>query len=299
MNQDMMMLVEKGKMKTVNPEKMDFNDVLTYIGFQKSKGLKESAISHNLSALKNLLAFVGNPAVEMYKVRYPQTVPKRRQGRYPPMEEHDLSKIVIASKRIDSNDWKRLQSYAIVLLSVSAGLRTKELRLSRVDDLNTDTWMFHAERVKGEATYGQVRDIPIRPEARNVLTRYLKLRNRLVAESYSGNLALFPALGDKGDGYYATNSIQKLKALVEQELDIKFDLRKCRRTFGQMALDEGLTIESVSVLMGHSTTKTTEMNYCRRKQDMAIREAQQLWDGQKEADSLPVTKPPRLNPDMG
>lgn len=294
MDRDLRMLAEKGEMKTSNPERMDMNDVLAYVGFQKSKGLKEESIRHNLSILNDLFKFIGNPAVDVYKARYPHTVPKRRSVRYPSMDENDLVKILSASQKIPDNDWKRLKAYAIVLLALSTGLRLKELRLSNVNDIDTVQWIFHAERVKGEDTYGQARDIPIRPEARNLLVRYLKLRNRLVAESYSMNPALFPALKDKGDGYYAPNTIQTMKTLVEKELNIKFNLRMCRRTYGQLALDEGITCESVSLYMGHNTTKTTETYYCRKKPELAIREAQQIWNKKSDANPLPITKTPRI-----
>jgi integrase/recombinase XerD len=63
---------------------------------------------------------------------------------------------------------------------------------------------------------------------------------------------------------------------VEEDLDIKFDLRMCRRTFGQRYLDKGLDIESTSVLMGHASTKTTEGFYSRRKLSQAIDKARSL-----------------------
>jgi integrase/recombinase XerD len=295
MNGDMMMLVRKGKMRTSNPKDMNAEDVLAYIGFLKSKGLKESAICHDQSALNNLLIWIDNTAVEKYRMKYKSTAPKRRKGRLPPLEETDLQVIQKASEKVADNDWKYLQAYALVLLSVCAGLRTKELRLSRVDDLDITKWMFHAERVKGESTYGEPRDIPIRPESHKILTRYLNLRDRLVKTKCPGNIALFPALTDrKGDGYFATNSLQKLKALVEKDSGINFDFRKCRRTFGQMAFDKGMTSDSVSLLMGHNSTKTTEEYYGRRKIEMAIREAQQLW--YNEAPNLqPCVKSPLID----
>ncbi len=40
---------------------------------------------------------------------------------------------------------------------------------------------------------------------------------------------------------------------------------------------EGLPIETVSLLLGHATSKTTESYYCLKRQDVAIREAQALW----------------------
>ena len=68
-----------------------------------------------------------------------------------------------------------------------------------------------------------------------------------------------------------------LKSIVEKEIGIKFDLRTCRRTYAQMAIDEDLDVESVSVLMGHDTTKTTETYYCRKRPETAIRDARNIW----------------------
>ena len=50
---------------------------------------------------------------------------------------------------------------------------------------------------------------------------------------------------------------------------MEFELRQCRRIFGQRNLDKGLDIESASVLMGHVTTNTTERLYSRMKLEKA------------------------------
>ncbi len=42
------------------------------------------------------------------------------------------------------------------------------------------------------------------------------------------------------------------------------------RTFGQRYLDSDVDIESVSVLMGHASTKTTEGFYSRKRLNKAI-----------------------------
>ncbi|MHC1680193.1 MAG: tyrosine-type recombinase/integrase [Methanomassiliicoccales archaeon] len=294
-HQEMTLLVEKGKMTTTNPEKMTTQDILRFMGHLRSKGVKESERCHDLSALKSLFALVGNPAVEQFKIKYKSMVPTRRQGRFPPIEDTDFETIIKASEKVRDDNWRMLQAYAVVILSICAGLRNKELRLSDVFDLDTNDWIFHARRVKGEDTYGQARDIPIRKEGRKLLVRYLRVRDQMVADRCPDNKALFPALGDKHDGYYVGNSLQKMKVLVEQETGIKFDLRMCRRTFGQLALDEGMSIESVSGFMGHNNTKTTENNYCRRKQELAIKEARKLWDDRKESSLLPSAKSPLID----
>lgn len=64
----------------------------------------------------------------------------------------------------------------------------------------------------------------------------------------------------------------------EEDLGTRFDLRQCRRTFGQRYLDNGLDIESTSLLMGHASTKTTEGFYSRKRLDMAIENAIGTWN---------------------
>lgn len=59
---------------------------------------------------------------------------------------------------------------------------------------------------------------------------------------------------------------------MQSKVGIEFNLRTCRRTFGQMLTEAGVAIESVSVAMGHATTKTTETYYARKRQDKALQE---------------------------
>ncbi len=90
------------------------------------------------------------------------------------------------------------------------------------------------------------------------------------------------------DGYFATNSLEKLKKMVENEVGFKFDLRTCRRTFGQMCLDQGVTIESVSVLMGHDSTKAMESYYCRKKEEKALAEVSDVRSPKPTAKTNPT-----------
>lgn len=89
--------------------------------------------------------------------------------------------------------------------------------------------------------------------------------------------ALFPSK-DSADGFLSGNTIRKTKEVVERELGIEFDLRECRRTFGQRYLDSDLDIEPVSVLMNHASTKTTENFYSRKRMTKAVESARRAWD---------------------
>lgn len=48
-----------------------------------------------------------------------------------------------------------------------------------------------------------------------------------------------------------------------KEIRYDFDLRMCRRTYGQRLIDRGIGINVVSKILGHNNTNTTERYYCR------------------------------------
>ena len=54
-------------------------------------------------------------------------------------------------------------------------------------------------------------------------------------------------------------------------------IQTCRRTFGQKDVDSGVLIDAMSRMMGHVSTKTIEKYYCRKTQESAIQQAQQVW----------------------
>jgi integrase len=277
MSQDFGALFESGKVSTTNPEKISVDDILAYITYLKKRGMSENGILHNLGPLNNLLAYAGNPAVTVFKLRYRSFLPKKRMKRYSPMDESVRQRIFSKAEQTNESDWKRQMAYALVVLAICTGMRNKEIRLCKVTNLDLPRKRIIVEHVKGEGSYGQARPVAMRPEAIGIMERYLRARSKKVREKCPSNLALFPALEDRDDGCFSSNGIRILKCIVEKEMGVKFDLRTCRRTYGQMAIDEGLDLESVSVLMGHNTTKTTENYYCRKTAETAIKEAQNIW----------------------
>lgn len=76
-------------------------------------------------------------------------------------------------------------------------------------------------------------------------------------------------------------SIRQIRGNVEKACGMRFDGRMCRRTYGQYLKDKGVSIENVSVNMGHSSTKTTERYYARQRSERAIRETRNSFiDGE-------------------
>lgn len=78
--------------------------------------------------------------------------------------------------------------------------------------------------------------------------------------------------------------IRTLKSFVEDDIGFKFDLRKCRRTFGQRVINEGQSMHDVSLVMGHSTMATTQKYYCDKDEHEAARDMQRYWDTQEASE---------------
>lgn len=284
MAKDFQSLKEQGAIDTCDPARMGEKEVSIYLKLLRSRGLSDTGQRHNISALRSVLLYCGNPVIDKMKIRYRQMFPTGRSRRYPPMEKKDIDEI--HEKAETAEGWRRLQAYALVLLALNSGLRTKELRLARVGDLDRVNWTIVVRHPKGEGKYGQERVVPILPRARRVLLRYLKVRADMVSRRMPMNEALFPALGDRGDGIYSNNKMLALKSIVEAETGASFDFRTCRRTFGQMCVDSGVNVESVSLLLGHTTTKTTEGYYCRKREDVALREVFEVFEPKKPESAI-------------
>ncbi len=286
MAKDFQTLKERGIIESVDPRYLSDKEILAYLGLLRARGMKESGLAHNFSTLRQLLRHSDNTALDKMQIRYGGQLPKRRSKRLPPMSDKQAYTILQVSE--GANEWRRMQAFALVILAIFSGSRTKELRLAKVSDLDRDEWTLNICHPKGENTWGDERRTIVLPQARPLITRYIKLRAIMGAEKAPLNEALFPALRDKEDGYFSTNGLEKLKKLVEEEVGFKFDLRTCRRTFGQMCLDQGVTIESVSVLMGHDSTKTTESYYCQKKEEKALAEVNNICSPKPPAKTNPV-----------
>ncbi len=158
--------------------------------------------------------------------------------------------------------------------------------------------MCHIAHPNDEDTNGEERDPPLRLECVPFLKRYFAKRLSVQAVKPKNNY-LFPALRDRGDGKLSTNSITKMVRRVGQHAGVVgLDLHKCRRTYGQILLDEGASVETVSVLYGHLETSTTERSYCRKKQDMAVKATRDIWAGgvQSQTPSPPAgAEKPRID----
>ena len=268
---DLESLKTDGKISTANPSLMKPEDIRAFYSLLKGRNLSAKGISHEISALNNICLFFGNNAVNTAKAKYPALSCRFNRSRLDSISKTDYEKILAAVPH--SDNYLRCRPYAVVLLSMGAGLRTKELQFARIENLDLDEGTLFIDRVKGEGTYGEARLIPLRVECIPAIRSYLS-----ALEKYLGFAANHGFVFPSPNGtHLSSNSLREIKDLVCKETGIVFSFQTCRRTYGQFALDDNISLESVSVCMGHRTTKTTETYYARRRGSVAVEEARKKW----------------------
>jgi integrase/recombinase XerD len=235
--------------------------------------VKNNVILHHLSTLKTFLLSFGNNAVEEYKIKYRARVPRSVHNMREPLDENVVRKILERALAVGPGTWKLFEGYALVSIALCTGLRPLELRQSLVSNIREDElgFIIHAKHVKGEDTWGKPRDVPVMWQGGEILRRYLTARTEKLKHLNRRSNALFPPLRGN-DEFLSSNSLLVMKSLVEEDVGVKFELRTCRCTFGQLGLDEGHPLVNVSKALGHTSAVTTQKYYADKRQSVVVNE---------------------------
>ena len=284
---DLRTLHADGRISTTSPKTMTAEDVKACFVHKMGLGHSAREYAHEVNAFILLFDYVGNMAVRTCLSCYPMLKPVSDHSRLPTISDSDRKRISEGmTGAVSSGDFRLIRSYAMLAIFLGCGPRTKELRLMDLKDLDTEEWTLDILHVKGEGRYGSPRTVPIPPEYRSIISAYLSIRPE------TGSPALFPP--SRGDSdHLCGNSVRKILSFAMDDCGVRVDPRTLRRSFGQGYLDSGIdSIESVSVLMGHSTTNTTEQYYARRRNSMAIEAARRTWGIQTQPENdLEINEP--------
>jgi len=269
-------LEEKGKIASTDPRKLTPEDIKEYVLSQRAKGLKDGSINHDLGSLKNLCLYVsGNNCVETARKQYPYMFVQKRRVRLPVTEKPEYNKLVkFANGLYPGGDPRVIRATAESMLAYCAGLRTQELQHSKVRNLDKDFRYIFLEHVKGMGTYGTARTVPIRPEIKHIMTVYLSIRD-------SDSEFIFP---NKDGTYLSTNALGVDRRIVEEEIGVRYDYRKARRTYAQYLIDEGFLVDEVAIILGHTSSRTTEAAYARPRDDRVVRKVIDAWENDLQKD---------------
>lgn len=271
MDKDVDYLYKIGVINNLSPVSMTKEEVYNYLVYRMNLGVSDSEMDHEIAAMKSVFSYCGNKAMDEALAAYPNLKPKKHSGRLPTMSYDLVNRIMDCAMAVDPSDWKKMRAYAIPIWAIATGMRAKELTLCDIDDINVTGTMWTAKVMhpKGEGSYGKPRVTIVDPQMYPFLLSYFKCRAEYVADHGLTTRALFPG-GNSEGGYMQGNTVRNQKKIASEEVGVDFDLRICRRTFGQRLIDAGVSIEVVSKLMGHKNTVTTENCYCSMSNGYAV-----------------------------
>jgi len=260
-----------GKISTMDPAKLKTDDIKEYVIFLRTRGLRDTSIAHDICAISNVCKYTGeNNCVDMARVHYPLLFMSHRHVRLPVMERPVFDKFfTIADSLTSDAGYMMIRAYAVTALTICAGLRTQEIQHAKMEFLDKDLQFIFLDHVKGKNTYGTARTVPIRPECVPIMRLYLSIRDQNVNSIY--------IFANRQGKFLSDDKLRQDKDKVCVDLDFHFDFRMCRRTYAQYLVDEGFPIDRVSVVLGHSNTRTTELAYARPRDDRVVRQIVDSW----------------------
>ena len=253
-------LYTDGKISSCNPKTLTKEDIAAYVAFRRATGKKDSTIRKDLSMIGELLTFVGNDAMDLYKVVYGNKRPKSYNGRLDPLPDEVIEKVYALARSTDS--WKVMEGCMAIILGCAAGLRPQEARqlyASDVHHLEEEPYV-HVRHVKGEDSWGRHRSVPLNDGVSDIVEKYMGMRLQKVRDWGVVSDAVFPPLRSKKE-FVSQQSMSRFKMDAAEIIGSDFVLKDGRRAYGQRMLDRGVPIEYVSYCMGHDSVETTQKYY--------------------------------------
>lgn len=286
-------LKRDGKVRTTNPERMNYEDIGTFVEYIRETGSQNYLVSI-LRFLKQICEYAGNNVFAEMRAGgepFPKKIPKNLTS----LSARDLKCLQEAAESI--HGWTGEVARFIVAIYPYTGLRASELRLAHIEDIDTNNWTIFVRHPKGEQRYAPQRYAPILRPARSAVSRFLEARKQRLHEHGVQEVApLIPAYFNGQFVFYGKTGFRTIKDKLEEITakngnPIRFHLKTFRDTFCQMNIDKDPThLTQVSIAMGHRTTNTTETHYGRMKAGDALNDLQRSWD-----DTVSDFNPPMID----
>jgi integrase/recombinase XerD len=198
---------------------------------------------------KNISISQQNQRINSIKFYYEKILGRNKQyyALHRPNKEHKLPKVLSKNevkKILDS--CSNMKHYCILLLIYSAGLRRSELINLKIPDINSERMIINIIGAKGKKDRISLLSKNTLKSLRNYYKKYKPVNY------------LFE--GVKG-GKYSPSSVAKIlkKASLKAGLQKNVTPHMLRHSFATHLLEQGTDLRYIQELLGHNSSKTTEI----------------------------------------
>jgi len=138
---------------------------------------------------------------------------------------------------------------AILAIITYAGLRLSELINLKMTDVDFNSNWIHIVQGKNRKD----RNVPLNPELKPILQRYLKAHKRLGIPS----IWLLPSV--RSASQLTDKNVQTIFKTISKASGIKVTPHMLRHTFGRLCVEAGINLRTIQEYMGHSDIRTTQI----------------------------------------
>ncbi len=219
-----------------SPLELEETDIKNYILYLiNDLGLSHEYIDQTISALKFLYQTV------FHKPNIIYNIPRPKRARKLP-EVLDQTEVVDIFKRVTN-----LKHRTILVLVYSAGLRVSEVIRLKPSDIDYQRKLIYIRQGKGEKDRSTLLS--------NIAVEFL----RAYIKEYHPDIWLFP--GIKPDQHIVERTAEKIFEKAFEKTDIKKNasIHTLRHSFATHLLEGGTDLRYIQELLGHSSSKTTEI----------------------------------------
>jgi integrase/recombinase XerC len=237
----------------VDVRSIDALRIRAYLARLYSNDIKKSSVGRKLAAVRAFFKFLArelklekNPALTVSTPKLDKILPRI-------MTEEEMNSFLDqVGRAAGSGDPMLVRDRAMLELLYASGLRVSELV-----GLDLRSVSFGDEMVLVRGKGRKERIVPFGSKARQSLSDYLPVREKLLREWKTGDTALF--LNARG-GRLTTRSVDRLlkKHVRAMGPDIKVSPHSLRHAFASHLLTEGADLRAIQEMLGHKSLATTQ-----------------------------------------
>ena len=237
---------------TIKTYKQTFEEFVNFYGNETLEEISEEKIINYLRYLVNerkISLSVQNQAINAIKFYYEKVLLGKRTFYHidRPRTEKTLPLVLSEEQVTDMiNTIENLKHKAILMTIYSAGLRISEAIKLKITDIDSNRMQMRIEQGKGKKDRYTLLSV----KTLEILKKYYR--------EYRPSYWLFE--GQTG-GQYSEKSIQNVfhKAKDAANINKRATVHTLRHSFGTHLLENGTDLRYIQVLLGHSSSKTTEI----------------------------------------
>ena len=213
---------------------IDENDIRNYLQELVKEGRSHSYLNQAVNSVKFYYEVVMGMPNRFYSIERPRP-------------EHKLPKVISQEEVADLiKNTSNLKHKCIISLLYSAGLRRGELLNLRIDDIDGKRMLIYVNAAKGKR------------DRVTILSKHVLELLREYFKEYRPVNYLFEGL--EGQLYSGTSVVAVIKkAAVKAKIKKNVTPHMLRHSFSTHLLENGADLRYIQNLMGHSSSKTTEI----------------------------------------